>query len=180
MAVKSLVADHLGITRTTTQGAMMNTSTRPSISRSAVDVAPVVVVGYDGLEESRGAVEVAAQRAGPGGTLVVVHVTEPVSPMMGRPYYHHAVEASRLMAERSFDDLADVDLGSATVEHEVIEGTPAEALMRVARTRGAREIVVGSRGLGRLRALLGSVSHRLLETADRPVVIVPTPDGLVR
>jgi len=31
--------------------------------------------------------------------------------------------------------------------------------------------VVGSRGLGRVRALLGSVSHDLLHIADRPVVV---------
>ena len=54
-----------------------------------------------------------------------------------------------------------------------MEGEPAEALLRIARQRGAREIVVGSRGLGRFRSILGSVSHALLEHADRPVLIVP-------
>jgi hypothetical protein len=31
----------------------------------------------------------------------------------------------------------------------------------------------GSRGLGRFRAALGSVSHAVLHEADRPVVVVP-------
>jgi nucleotide-binding universal stress UspA family protein len=39
--------------------------------------------------------------------------------------------------------------------------------------RDADEIVVGARGLGRVRALLGSVSHELLHIADRPVVVIP-------
>lgn len=64
----------------------------------------------------------------------------------------------------------------AAIGHAVVEGEPAEGLMRVARARDAREIVVGSRGLGRLRAVMGSVSHRLLERSDRPVVVVPPLD----
>jgi nucleotide-binding universal stress UspA family protein len=44
--------------------------------------------------------------------------------------------------------------------------------MRVAEVRDADEIVVGSRARGRLRSMLGSVSHELIEHADRPVVIV--------
>jgi nucleotide-binding universal stress UspA family protein len=140
---------------------------------------PVIVVGYDGREESRTALEVAAQRAGPEGTLVVVHVTEAVSPWMGSPYYDDAVATNYLAARRTLEGLADAELDVATIEPEVIEGDPAEALIRVAQSREAREIVVGTRGLGRLRALVGSVSHRLLERADRPVIVVPTPDGLV-
>jgi nucleotide-binding universal stress UspA family protein len=159
----------------TTEPALVSEQPQPSSSEGHAAPAPVIVVGYDGLEESRAAVEEAARRAGPDGTLVVVHVTEPVSRMMGRPYYDHAVEFSRMTAERSFDGLATANLGSVTIEPEVIEGSPAEELIRIAQTRGAREIVVGSRGLGRLQALLGSVSHRLLEKSDRPVVIVPAP-----
>jgi nucleotide-binding universal stress UspA family protein len=39
--------------------------------------------------------------------------------------------------------------------------------------RDADEIVVGSRGFGRLRGVLGSVSHAVLHEADRPVVVIP-------
>ena len=70
-------------------------------------------------------------------------------------------------------EIDDIDTGSANVEPELIEGDPADALLRVAQSRDAREIVVGSRGRGRFRSILGSVSHELLERADRPVVIVP-------
>src|SRR4051812_46870152 len=58
-------------------------------------------------------------------------------------------------------------------EPVVLEGSAAERLAALAREREADEIVVGSRGLGRFSAALGSVSHALLQQADRPVVVVP-------
>jgi nucleotide-binding universal stress UspA family protein len=135
--------------------------------------APVIVVGYDGSEESRMALAVAAERAGPEGTIVPVHVTLAASSWLGASYYAPAVEDAYQAAKKRLAEIGEIDTGSATVEPQLIEGEPAEALLRVARTRGAREIVVGSRGLGRFRSILGSVSHTLLERSDRPVVIVP-------
>jgi nucleotide-binding universal stress UspA family protein len=58
------------------------------------------------------------------------------------------------------------------IEFEVLEGPPAEVLIRVAAVRDADEIVVGSRGLGRLRGALGSVSQEVLREAARPVLVV--------
>ena len=135
--------------------------------------APVIVVGYDGSEESRMAIAVAAQRAGPDGTVVPVHVTVSPSTWLGASSYEPLVEQLYRTAQDRLAEIDAIDTGDATVEPELIQGEPAEALMRVAQSRGAREIVVGSRGLGRLRAILGSVSHALLQHADRPVVIVP-------
>jgi nucleotide-binding universal stress UspA family protein len=135
--------------------------------------APLIVVGYDGSDEARLAVSVAAERAGPGGTVVPL-LAVPVTPeWLGAPYYDRQVEESRRVADDLLAMIKAIDTGAATVEPELIEGDPAEAILRVARERGAREIVVGSRGLGRFRSILGSVSHALLERADRPVVIVP-------
>jgi nucleotide-binding universal stress UspA family protein len=55
----------------------------------------------------------------------------------------------------------------------VLEGPPAEAILRVAETRACDLIVVGSRGLGELKAvLLGSVSERVLHHSTVPVLIV--------
>ena len=66
------------------------------------------------------------------------------------------------------DELLDTEY-----ETELIGGPPAQAIADVARVRDADEIIVGARGLGRVRALLGSVSHELLHIADRPVVVIP-------
>lgn len=135
--------------------------------------APVIVVGYDGSEESRMALAVAAERAGPEGTVIPLHVTSTASNWLGASSYEPVVDQTYQAAQAVLAEIDDVDTGSANVEPELIEGEPAEALLRVAQSRDAREIVVGSRGLGRFRAILGSVSHELLQRADRPVVIVP-------
>lgn len=153
----------------------MFTQTRPLAQECRHGAPRVIVVGYDGLEESRSAVAVAAQRAGPEGTVAVVYVIEPVPDWLGTPYRQRALDERHLEARGSLNELANADFSGATIETEVIEGDAAEALIRVAQVRQADEIVVGSRRRGRLRAMLGSVSHRLLEQADRPVVVVPDP-----
>ncbi len=56
------------------------------------------------------------------------------------------------------------------------EGTIAEAILTEADRTEARAVVVGTRGLTGIKsALLGSVSHAVLQRADRPVLVVPSP-----
>ena len=55
-------------------------------------------------------------------------------------------------------------------------GSVASAILDVADELDAEAIVVGSRGLTGVKSLLlGSVSHALLQHADRPVIVVPAP-----
>lgn len=58
-------------------------------------------------------------------------------------------------------------------EVEIIDGAPAEAIVRRAREVGADLILLGTRGLNPVRELvLGSVAKLVLEQADCPVVVV--------
>jgi len=54
----------------------------------------------------------------------------------------------------------------------LLEGSPAEALMRYAATEGFEVVAVGHRGSGASTALLGSVATRLAKAPDVPVLIV--------
>ena len=140
------------------------------------DTAPgrTLLVGYDGSKEARAAFITAIGRAGPDDRVVVVTAHEPVGTWLGSPYYERAVEDNVRTGLRFREELLELAADSpVTLGFEQHEGPPAEVLARVASMREVDEIVVGSRGIGRIRAALGSVSRELLRTADRPVLIVP-------
>lgn len=135
-----------------------------------------VVVGYDGSEASRAAVDFAGRRAGSSARVFVVHAFGPPPDWLGAPGYQRVLEEHQGRGRALLDELLN-ELGSqrpgTQFESELVAGSPAQALLAVAKARGADEIVVGSRGFGRLRATLGSVSHEVLHLTDRPVVVIP-------
>jgi nucleotide-binding universal stress UspA family protein len=148
---------------------------QPTLARGPTTLEPpsTIVVGYDGSDESRAALTVAAVRAGDGGTVVAVFAAEPATDWLDTPHYDRAVKTRQDRARRIFGELSNIELDNVTIEAELADGPAPQALAEVARRHDAREIVVGSRGLRGIRATLGSVSRRLLQTADRPVVVVP-------
>jgi nucleotide-binding universal stress UspA family protein len=77
-----------------------------------------------------------------------------------------AAEGAQLASE------AGLKAEPATVEQGE---SVAEAILSGADKLDADAIVIGSRGLGGLGSmLLGSVSHRVLQHADRPVLVIPS------
>ena len=142
---------------------------------SSSEPAPTIVVGYDGSDPARAALVFAARQAGRRGRVFIVHAYELPPDFLGSPNYDRLLSERRDHGEALLGDLPlhDELLAGPEYELELIGGPPAEAIDAVARARHADEIVVGARGLGRLRALLGCVSHELLHIADRPVVVIP-------
>ena len=58
-------------------------------------------------------------------------------------------------------------------ERELGIGDPAHTLIEIAERYGCEAIIMGARGMGRMRrAMLGSVSHEVLHAANLPVTIV--------
>ena len=140
-----------------------------------------VVVGYDGSEAARAAFAVAIDRAQPSDRIVLVHATAPASNWLGTPYYDRALAQIHEAAERVLDEMRPIaEQVETPIEFSVLEGPPAEVLIRAAAAREADEIVVGSRGLGRIRGALGSVSQELLREAPRPVLVVNRDAAAVR
>jgi nucleotide-binding universal stress UspA family protein len=125
---------------------------------TAPDTRPVLVA-YDASAEAQAALREAVALFG-RRPLIVVSVGEPELAQTGDAAQAGADEARRLGA--TVEALAVAD--SADV---------AETLASIAEDRDAVAVVVGSRGLGAIKArLLGSTSRKLLHDTQRPVLVV--------
>jgi nucleotide-binding universal stress UspA family protein len=137
-----------------------------------------VVVGVDGSEGSRRALEWAVDEARRRGTtLRVVHAWSfPYAPASAGyvPLPEASLyDAAKKGAARVLDEeLAAVDASGVEVEHVLVEGAAAETLVDA--SADAELLVVGSRGHGGFAGvLLGSVGTHAAHHAHVPVVIVP-------
>ncbi len=135
-----------------------------------------VVVGYDGSPASRAALACAADRAGEGGLVYVVHAYSLRADWLGAPNYQRLLNIELNRAETligRIEEESGSDLQGVVWEAEVIGDDPARAIAGVAAAREADEIIVGTRGFGRARALLGSVAHEVIHLAECPVTVIP-------
>jgi nucleotide-binding universal stress UspA family protein len=153
-----------------------------------------VVLAYDGSAEAevalREAVALFGQRP-----LIVASVWEPGLAMMtmmppaGEPGMGYLPDPDEVTAidKAQSGHAGDVAEAGARLAREL--GATAEALpvpdsvniagtlIEIAEERDARAIVVGSRGLGGIKArVLGSTSRKLLHDTHRPVLVVRTPE----
>ena len=140
----------------------------------STDSTRTIVVGYDGSPSSHAAIDHAIDRLNPDDHLVVVHAHDVPGEHVGSSYYQamlttnlEASEAVKLTLE------ANTRLASVDWEPDFVAGRAADVIARVARARAADEIVIGTRGVGRVRALLGSVAHEVIHQAECPVTVIP-------
>ncbi len=133
-----------------------------------------IIVGYDGSDCGRAALEKACEIAKALGDKVVIVFGDAPGGYGGGeiPTHREAVEelAERVTAEAA--ELAE----AAGVEREVMLRPlkPSHALIEAAEERGARMIVVGSYGEAPLKgAIIGSTPYRLVHLSQCPVLVVP-------
>jgi nucleotide-binding universal stress UspA family protein len=137
---------------------------------------PRIVVGYDGSAASRAAIARAVRRAGDTGKVYLVHAYSLPNDWLGIPDYQRLLDIELNRARDLIGRLEEesgVDLSATNWETEVIGAAPAKAIADVAAARDADEIILGTRGHGRARALLGSVAHELIHLAACPVTVIP-------
>jgi nucleotide-binding universal stress UspA family protein len=140
-----------------------------------------IVVGVDGSEGSRVALQWALEEAAATGSEVVPVLAYDVGLAwidIGSDYEASMIKRAAEKAHREIHavvDALDTHALGVTLHPLVIEGLPPDALVEAA--RGAELLVVGSRGRGGFAGLLlGSVSQRCVERSPCPVVVVP-PSG---
>lgn len=135
-----------------------------------------IVVGYDGSPASHAALARAAERAGEDGRIYIVHAYALPADYLGFPNYQQLLDAALGRAQQRVDSIeseSGADLAGVAWETELIGDAPARAIAGVAAARHADEIIIGTRGFGRARALLGSVAHELIHLADCPITVIP-------
>jgi len=155
----------------------------------AIETAPVLIA-YDGSEVSRAAVRHAAELfAGrpallatvwePGLAAIPTGVPDTFGVGSPPPDLATVEAVDRLQSERASTVAAHGaelarSLGLAA-EPEAVpdEVDVADTLIAIARERGAAVVVVGSHGISGLRSrLLGSVSRKVVDHCDRPVLVI--------
>lgn len=161
-------------------------SSRPTAivpARASLDATHRILVGFDGSENSRTALDWAMEFATDDCVIDCVMIWDSTPIVVGADQFFFP-EASDLARER-FAHLVDQAEQEETdrrgghaappiVRHFVV-GRPRNELARMAPE--ADLVVVGARGHGAVgAAILGSVSTWLLHHADEAVVVVPHPD----
>jgi nucleotide-binding universal stress UspA family protein len=136
-----------------------------------------IVVGVDGSDESKEALRWAAQQARYTGATVDV-VTAWQLPLgfgwpAGFPEDYNPEEDARHVLDAVIAEVLGPS-PDVKINRLVEEGQAASALLR--HSKGARELVVGSRGRGGFTGmLLGSTSQQVVQHASCPVVVIRHP-----
>lgn len=135
-----------------------------------------ILLAVDGSEHGLRAAQMAGELARDmkSAELRVVVAYDPIPPYIGDPYMQYAIDArlrdSQVILQNALNAVGEV---FGELHSEVLEGSPAEAIVNMAATHQSDVIVLGSRGLGRLAgALLGSTSQKVIAHASCPVLVV--------
>jgi nucleotide-binding universal stress UspA family protein len=135
-----------------------------------------ILLAVDGSEHALHAAKVAADMAHcmKSAELRIVVAYETIPSYLGEPNLQLAINALLNEAQMIMKKAVELVENSHIEAHsELVEGSPAEAILEVAKTRESDIIIMGSRGLGRLAGLLlGSTSQKVVSHAPCPVLIV--------
>jgi nucleotide-binding universal stress UspA family protein len=131
-----------------------------------------ILLAIDGSPYAERAAELTQRLATDGDEVVVLHVTE-VMPIHGGVSVDVNLDVEGIeAAHRLGRDLEQAGVPTKVELIRTMAGQVAKIIVEVARDHGAGVIVLGSRGRGDLTALLlGSVAHKVIHLADRPVLV---------
>jgi nucleotide-binding universal stress UspA family protein len=133
-----------------------------------------ILVAVDGSKASADALTVAIDLAQKyKATIHLLHAFPHVSDLLGTPQYEALLVARSQIGEALLESMRTQVGDLVPVMKHLVEGPPAEAILRIAEQDGHDLIVLGSRGHGQLAGLLlGSVSNVVAQRATCPVMIV--------
>lgn len=150
----------------------------------------MILICYDGSPDANAAIERCGELL-KGQRSTVLTVWEPFVEVVTRAYAGFGPVAGMVDQEK-IDEVTRqhaeqrAEQGAAHARDAGLDAEPrtcaqvtsvVEAILREADAIGASAILMGSRGLTGLKSVfLGSVSSGVINRADRPVIVVPSPD----
>lgn len=148
----------------------------------------MILICYDGSPDATAAIDQAAALM-PGANATVLTLWEPLLSMMIRNGGSMAVgyaDTAEIDESAEQAALATATEGAARATVAGLKAQPAQAskdagtartILDLAAAAEADVVVLGTRGLSGVKSLfLGSVSHEVVQHADRPVLVVPSPE----
>ena len=134
-----------------------------------------LVVGVGGAGSGYAAARTAARVADlMNVTLVLVFGYEAVAMGPRGGALEEEIAAVGTEAVAAIRDELAVSYPKLTIDVEMVQQRPVDALIDVAAARGAAVIAVGHGGSGPLKAaLLGSITYEIVHRAPLPVLVVP-------
>jgi nucleotide-binding universal stress UspA family protein len=138
-----------------------------------------ILLAVDMSNHSRKAVPAAAELARAGsGVVHVVHVRELYYPVPPTVVGDSPEEAQQLV-DGVVEELKQAGVAADGAVRPSTGGSPAGAILEVAREVGAGMVVLGSRGLSELGGLLlGSVANKVIHLSACPVLVVRDEESL--
>ena len=160
--------------------------------RKAADMYKKILVPFDDSEPSRHALANALELAdgADGATITVLKVVEwhdynaetfkiasRMSGVTGESLDMESIseigsEAEREEALALRESIADVVGDADNIEVAIVNGSPHDTIVAYASDLGYDCIVMGHRGMGVIRGMLGSVAYSVLQKANKPVLVV--------
>ena len=109
-----------------------------------------------------------------GGDILLMYSHKPFPSFLGEPYVQEVHDRIMNSAREMLVPFLQMFTESGIpVEERTLQGPPAENICRVAEIEKCDLIIMGSRGFTNLKGLfLGSVTHRVLNGAPCPVLVV--------
>lgn len=146
----------------------------------------MILIAYDGSDDAKAAIEKTG-RLFPGEQVTVLTVWQRFIDTMARVGgglgvvvdFDEIDRDSEASAKEKAEEGAALAREAGLDPHArttVVESTIADAILSQAALVAASAVVCGSRGFTGVKSLmLGSVSHHVLQHADLPVIVVPSP-----
>lgn len=144
-----------------------------------------IIVPLDGSTLSESALPFAISLASEiPSDLLITNVISPTKVIAGDPILDglvtfdetsHTVKAKKIDSDQYlFETTNKLSGNPATIESEVLEGEPSQAIMALVERHTDPLVILASHGrAGLSRLVMGSVTETLMRTSDFPILVIP-------